>query len=1149
MSNGNGSPAPQRVRLFLASPGDVTEERMQVEQGARKLANESRYRDAIHLQVIGWDQPGMQITMRAGETPQDSVTDQLPLPSECDIAVVILWSRIGKPLPETKRKRDGDRYLSGTEWEYEDALQGFKTKGNPEVWIYRRTVAPVIELSTKRREEKIEQWDRVEEFFDSMRNTDGSIADGVNPYETPDDLATKFADDLRGFFERILSRKTEPVQVTSVQASTPLSPAAGELKQQLQNAESPAGKLLDQVYSEPPSTVEAYRLYRYACWARDSEPLQKRFVNLHLLIDRGTEHEQERMALSNDRFDDLRELLGQHPNHPAWVLIGDPGCGKSTVLQHYELMLAQAGIAEDSTELCIWQRLSEYSIDSVDPQQWLENRWQQVYPLMPPLAELKHQYRLRYILDGLNEIKHNSDADYAEVIRRWVAWAADLDTSAIAAPPLFSIRSLNYSVPFTRPEFSPLFIKLERWKPEQIEQFIQSRGVDELWPQIRDDEQLLEFSGLPINLAQQCELYTELKRPARNRAELFGGLLWQRMKRGHERCELDAAGLLTQTDKRRLLNPKWRDSVLHPPAGGLLLSVLGEQAVTMHRHGAEISLPEHQVATGLNSATREAWLTAVARMNIVDLDDTGQFRFSHQSWQEYFAARGLAVRKGTDDDPPLPDFSAPSLKPLDEVLSGLSVGDFLPGPGVSHWEESIKILLPLLDDNDALARWFEELIRQNPPLAARASLSVIDHLPDTALDQLRTQLLSISRNADTDLRLRIEAGETLGEIGDPRYVRKISAEGVPYIVPIEAHIVAVPAGAYPVGGADEDSEDDEQTSEGEVPVLELEAFEMAFAPVTNAEYRCFVEAGGYDDERWWLGEDAKKWRAGDNELTERIDYFRTLFTELREADDTDAVTMRRVSNPTATTLEAHRRYAQWSEAEAEEVLQRNFGAKQYQTPRDWANRSFNRPTQPVVGICWFEVRAYCQWLSTLTGQRWMLPTEAQWQAAAAGSEGRRWPWGHQPDGQAVPEDVMLNVHDTHLRKTSPVGVFPAADTSLIDPGAIGLTDMAGSVLEWCDSDYSTPLDVDKAGAAATDGVVRVLRGGSFFNPAVNARCAGRFGDAPGYRDDFTGFRLVRGQQVSKSQEQVGAAASTDASAAEQASSCGGSSAAAGKRGK
>ena len=159
MSKGNGSPVPQRVRLFLASPGDVSEERRQVEQVARKLANESRYRDAIHLQVIGWDQPGMQITMRAGETPQDSVTDQLPLPSECDIAVVILWSRIGTPLPETKRKRDGGRYLSGTEWEYEDALQGFKTRGSPEVWLYRRNEEPKIGLKDPEKAEKIEQWE------------------------------------------------------------------------------------------------------------------------------------------------------------------------------------------------------------------------------------------------------------------------------------------------------------------------------------------------------------------------------------------------------------------------------------------------------------------------------------------------------------------------------------------------------------------------------------------------------------------------------------------------------------------------------------------------------------------------------------------------------------------------------------------------------------------------------------------------------------------------------------------------------------------------------------------------------------------------------------------------------------------------------
>jgi formylglycine-generating enzyme required for sulfatase activity len=1111
MSNEEGSTAAKRVRVFLASPSDVGEERELAKRVADNLAGEARYRDAIQLQVVGWDQPGMQITMRAGETPQDSVADQLPLPSECDVAVVILWSRMGTPLPETQRKHDGGRFLSGTEWEYEDALQAFKKTGCPEVWVYRRDEEPQIGLKDLQREEKIEQWDRVEQFFDSMKNTDGSIADGVNPYKTPDEFATRFEKDLRSFLERVLSGNHKPSLPKAAKRNEPLSPAAQTLKQQLQNAEDPDGDLLDQVYSEPPATVEAYRLYRYACWARDREPLQKRFVNLHLLIDRGTDHEQARMELEQNRYDDLRELLAHHPDHPAWVLIGDPGCGKSTVLQHYELKLSQAGIAENTAELCVWQRLSEYGVDSADPQTWLEQRWRKIYPLMPPLAELKTQYRLRYILDGLNEIRHKSDADYAQVTRRWVAWAADLDTSAIAAPPLFSIRSLNYSVPLTRADFSPLFIKLERWQPEQIEQFIDSRGVPELWSQIRDDEKLLEFSGLPINLAQQCELYTELQRPARNRAELFGGLLWQRMKRAHELGELDADGLLSNADKRRLLNSAWRDSVLHPPAGGLLLNALGEQAASMHRLGAEISLPDEEVATHLPAEARDAWLAAVAQMNIIDLDDPSQFRFSHQSWQEYFAARGLAARQWTEDDPPIPDFSAPELKPLNDVLAELSVGDLLPGPGVSHWEESIKILLPLLNEQ-SLANWFEELIRQNPPLAARAGTPLIERLPEVLLDQLRTRLLAISRDADRDLRLRIEAGQALGDIGDRRYLRKTAADGTPYLVPLESHILTIPAGVYPVGGDDADAESDEKTAVGEVPRVAIETFEMSFAPVTNAEYRCFIDAGGYDDERWWVGDEAKAWQAGDNELTERIEFFRALFAELREAEDTDAVARRRViGEPTSTTLERYREWAEWSESEAEDALQNSFGAKQHKAPFEWGNRSFNRPTQPVVGVCCFEAQAYCQWLSAVSGERWMLPTEAQWQAAAGGTEGRRWPWGPQPAGRAVPNDTMLNIHDTHLRASSPVGVFPESDTPARQSKANGLSDMAGNVLEWCDSDYSSSLDADKVHAKAAGGTRRVLRGGSFNLPAVSARCARRNGSAPGDRYGNSGFRLARGQ--------------------------------------
>ena len=138
------------VRIFLSSPGDVAEERSL----ARHLIDSvlpklPHLRERVKLEPVAWDDPAARIPMLATETPQASVNAARPRPATCDIVIVILWSRMGTPLPDSVRKPNGESYLSGTEWEYEDAVSS-PQQPRPQVLVYRRTEKPKVDLRRSR---------------------------------------------------------------------------------------------------------------------------------------------------------------------------------------------------------------------------------------------------------------------------------------------------------------------------------------------------------------------------------------------------------------------------------------------------------------------------------------------------------------------------------------------------------------------------------------------------------------------------------------------------------------------------------------------------------------------------------------------------------------------------------------------------------------------------------------------------------------------------------------------------------------------------------------------------------------------------------------------------------------------------------------
>jgi formylglycine-generating enzyme required for sulfatase activity len=151
---------------------------------------------------------------------------------------------------------------------------------------------------------------------------------------------------------------------------------------------------------------------------------------------------------------------------------------------------------------------------------------------------------------------------------------------------------------------------------------------------------------------------------------------------------------------------------------------------------------------------------------------------------------------------------------------------------------------------------------------------------------------------------------------------------------------------------------------------------------------------------------------------------------------------------------------------------------------------------PVVYVSWNDAVAYCKWLSEKTGRRFRLPTEAEWEYAARGTEGRKYPWGNNWDASKA-------VFNTH--RTKPVGSHPEGASPL------GVMDMAGNVLEWVADWYAdkyNPQELNNP-KGPENGDYRVLRGGSWDDgDPVDLRGALRVSGSPGALGDSLGFRVA-----------------------------------------
>jgi len=209
-------------------------------------------------------------------------------------------------------------------------------------------------------------------------------------------------------------------------------------------------------------------------------------------------------------------------------------------------------------------------------------------------------------------------------------------------------------------------------------------------------------------------------------------------------------------------------------------------------------------------------------------------------------------------------------------------------------------------------------------------------------------------------------------------------------------------------------------------------FDMAHTAVTANQYAVFLETGAVREQKWWSKE-GWAWANGE--------------------------------------LEGWGRVNRWA-------------------PDGWKDQR-QRQFHPLTGVTFYEAEAYCAWVADQKKKAVRLPTEAEWERAARGDDGRPFPWGDEFD------PARANTLEGEIRDTVPA----ASITGDVSP--FGVMDMAGNVQEWTASVYTAlPDEV----YPASD--LRVARGGSFNDTAYGARTTYRRAYPPGFFYPFLGFRVI-----------------------------------------
>jgi formylglycine-generating enzyme required for sulfatase activity len=870
---------------------------------------------------------------------------------------------------------------------------------------------------------------------------------------------------------------------------------------------------LAEIAHHRPANLTEYRLGRIAEWSQPQFRLDGRFVGLTLLIDRGEEATSVRWASGEDRFKGLRDLLAA-VEEPALVMLGAPGAGKSTLLRRLELdtaidMLRREPGTQGEGEVTYFIQLNHFKPEAPGaplpaPGAWLSQNWQRRFPDLPPFESFLEQGRMILLLDALNEVPADNEAAYFEIVSLWKTFLHDTVSQYPGTRVVFSCRSLEYSAPLSTPGLRVPQIRIERLTDEQVIRFLELYSPAhwrDIWEQLDGSPQLalLRSPYFLKLLTDQVEAEGHIPQ---GRAGLFAGFVRQSLRREIERGNplFGPGKLLESRDIRRITRWKWK-TPWELPDRGILVNKLYHLAFELQSNRSESKASQVRVDYDdaldiLDDDRDEEILKAGAALSVLDEDTVNdQVLFIHQLVQEFFASQQLATRPTEAPDMVRMPWRADEVTPsLEDAKAMIAPADPLPTLPATGWEQTILLASAMTPDPDTFVR---ALMDANLALAGECAAQPDARVSDTLLDELRIALAERSRNPEADMRARIAAGLALGALGDHRLERVTGSDGEGRL----PSLVTIPAGTYIVG-----QDDTGDPLDGPAHPVQLNAFRLGAHQVTNAEYARFMAADGYNDPRWWSSKAGLAWQRGEGTAEGQRNAAR-FWRDHYQANPEALAQLHASGSFSDERYELECSRQTMDDHAFEQHLQEYFPGGRILRPMFWNDERFNAPAQPVIGVCWFEARAYCRWLSAQSCQSFRLPTGPEWESAARGSESRVYAFGNTFEPSAC------NTMESHVRGTTPVGVFPLGDTPE------GLMDMTGNVWEWTSTatgkrldkpDYRYPYKNDDGREDLDTGaeVIRSAQGGGWWHGREIVFAYTHYGLFPDARNFNLGFRLA-----------------------------------------